>query len=160
MFFQKLWIWKNILKKEKLQHNCGILPQTNSWIIKINQSIYHYEILWWLTCLQFQVDAPLLNPLKISENQRFRFSDVFKGYRHGEKGLKWVFKNFWEFLFLLFFIFYICFFYFILFIYFFWLTMIECHLGETSNEQIYNESFQLLLWILFFGFYKFWLQIA
>ena len=122
MFFQKLWIWKNILKKEKLQHNCGILPQTNSWIIKINQSIYHYEILWWLTCLQFQVDAPLLNPLKISENQRFRFSDVFKGYRHGEKGLKWVFKNFWEFLFLLFFIFYICFFYFILFIYFFFLV--------------------------------------
>ena len=44
-----------------------ILPQTNSWVMKINQNIYHYEILRWLTC-QFQVNIPLLDPLKKSEN--------------------------------------------------------------------------------------------
>ena len=64
--------------KEKLQHKCGILPHVNSWVRKINWNIYDYEVLRWLTC-QFQVNVPLLNSLKISENQRLRFSDVFKG---------------------------------------------------------------------------------
>ena len=30
-------------------------------------------------------------------------------------------------------------------VFFFLLTMTGCHLGETSNQQIYNESCQLLL---------------
>ena len=55
--------WK-IIKKEKLQHKYGILAQTNSWVTKIKQNIYHYEILRWLTC-QFQASVLLLNPLKI-----------------------------------------------------------------------------------------------
>ena len=28
--------------------------------------------------------VPLLNPLEISENQKSRFSDVFKGYNRGK----------------------------------------------------------------------------
>ena len=32
--------------------------------------------------------------------------------------------------------------------------------GGTFNQLFYNESCQLLLRTLFFGFYKFWLQVA
>ena len=85
-------MWKKI-KEEKLQHKCGILHQTNSWVIKINQNIYHYEILRWLTC-QFQANAPLLNPLKISENQRYSLSDILKGYRRGKLAGNGFFKKF------------------------------------------------------------------
>ena len=51
--------------------------------MKTNQKLYHYEILSWLTC-HFQANYLLLNLLKISENERFGFSDVFKGYRRGK----------------------------------------------------------------------------
>lgn len=34
-----------IFKKGKLQRICGILPQTNSGALQIDQSIYHYEVL-------------------------------------------------------------------------------------------------------------------
>ena len=44
---------------------------------------------------------------------------------------------------------------FLLWKFLFWLTTIEFHLGETSNQLICNESCQLLLQIFFFGFYKF-----
>ena len=99
----KLWLmWKNYFlktmhlgkhwkEKENFHHKYCILPQTNSLVIKNNQNIYHYEIVWWLTC-QFQVNFSLLNPLQISENQKFRFSDIFKGYRHGK--LAW--HGFWK----------------------------------------------------------------
>ena len=43
---------------------------------------------------------------------------------------------------------------------FFSLTMTECLLGKTSNQQIFNESCQLLLQILFIRFYMLWLQTA
>ena len=43
---------------------------------------------------------------------------------------------------------------------FFSLTMTESLLGKTSNQQIFNESCQLLLQILFIRFYKLWLQTA
>ena len=32
-------------KKEKLQYKSAISCQRNSWVTKINQSIYYYEIL-------------------------------------------------------------------------------------------------------------------
>ena len=45
-FFSKNYgLCGKICEKEKLQHKCDILLQTNSWVIKINQNIYHYEIL-------------------------------------------------------------------------------------------------------------------
>ena len=92
--FSKNYGFRKIWKEKKKTYNnifWGSLPQTNSWVIKINQSIYHYEILSCLTC-RFQVNVLLLNSLKISVNQRFRFSDVFKGYRHDNGPL----NEFWK----------------------------------------------------------------
>ena len=57
---------------------------SNSRVIKIN--IYYYESLRWLIC-RFQVNVSLLYPLKRSENQRIRFSHVFKGFRLGKLAL-------------------------------------------------------------------------
>ena len=77
-FFSKVWIMWKIISKRKI--TTSIYFTSNSRVLKINKNIYHNEVIWWLTC-QFQADFPLLNPLIISENQRFRISDVFNGYR-------------------------------------------------------------------------------
>ena len=132
-------MWK-IISKRKI--TISIYFTSNSRVLKINKNIYHNEVIWWLTC-QFQADFPLLNPLIISENQRFRISDVFNGYRREKLAWNGFLKKLllWEIISL-------------------WLTMIEFYLRETSNQLIYNESCQLLLRTFFFGFHKFWLQIA
>ena len=101
--------------------------QCHKELPKISPNIYHYEILSWLTC-QLQTNVPLLNPLKISENQRFRFFNVFKGFIDVKNWLEMVSGK------------HLCFGKFS-----FRLTIAEFHLGETSNQLIYNENYQLLL---------------
>ena len=46
LFSKNYGLCEKLFKKEKLQHKCEILSQTNSWVMKINQNNYHYEILW------------------------------------------------------------------------------------------------------------------
>ena len=81
-------------------------------------------------------------PSENIKNQWFRFFYVFRGYRR--RKLAW--NGFWK--------------KFCCRKFSFWLTMTEFHLGETSNQLIYNKNCKLLLWILFLGFYKLWPQIA
>ena len=79
-FLKTMGYVKNYLKKKNYNINVKLYLKQIVESRKLTKTIITMKFCDSYHC-QFQAIIPILNPLKISENQRFRCSDVFKGYK-------------------------------------------------------------------------------